>query len=212
MSDSVDDLIRRLAVDAGPVRRLLPPLLRAALWLFGIAGVSAAAVVAFADLPLFMNRAENRMLQLELAGTVLTAVAAVIAAFHLSLPDRSDAWALLPLPPLALWIGSSGYACWRQLVAYGPDGWSLGESADCLQMILGASIPLGIALFLVLRRARPIDPERVALIGGLGVAAVAAVLLQFFHPFDVTFMDLTVHIAAVVLVIVGMRTSARFLG
>jgi len=211
MTDRVDDLIRALAAEAGPVRRLRPPLLRAMLWLAAVAAAAALLVAAFADLPLFASRIEDAKLRLELAGTLLTAIAAVIAAFHLSLPDRSAAWSLLPLPPLALWIGASGYSCWRHWLAYGPDGWSLGESADCFLMILGASLPLGVALTLMLRQARPLAPERVAAVGGLGIAAIAALLLQFFHPFDVTFMDLGVHAVTVGLVILGMRASSRAL-
>jgi hypothetical protein len=211
MTDRVDDLIRALAAEAAPVRRLRPPLLRATLWLAAVAAFATLPIVAFADLPLFATRIGDEKLRLELVGTLLTAIAAVIAAFHLSLPDRSAAWALLPLPPLALWIGASGYSCWRHWLAYGPDGWSLGESVDCFLMILGASLPLGVALTLMLRRARPLAPERVAAVGGLGIAAIAAVLLQFFHPFDVTFMDLGVHAVTVGLVILGMRASSRAL-
>jgi hypothetical protein len=211
MSERVDDLIRALAAEAGPVRRLRPPMQRATAWLLAVVAVAVLAIIGFADLPLFMSRAQDGKLQLELAGTLLTAIAAIVAAFHLSLPDRSAAWSLLPLPPLALWVGASGYSCWRHWLAYGPDGWSLGESAECFLMILGASIPLGLALTLVLRRARPLAPERVAVIGGLGIAAIAALLLQFFHPFDVTFLDLGVHAVTVGLVILGMRASSRAL-
>ena len=35
-----------------------------------------------------------------------------------------------------------------------------------------------------------------ALCGALGVAALAAFILQFFHPFDVTVIDLALHLAA----------------
>jgi len=211
MTDRVDDLIRALAAEAAPVQRLRPPLLRATLWLAAVAAFAALPILAFSDLPLFATRIGDGKLRLELIGTLLTAIAAVIAAFHLSLPDRSAAWTVLPLPPLALWIGASGYSCWRHWLAYGPDGWSLGESADCFLMILGASLPLGVALTLMLRQARPLAPERVAAVGGLGIAAIAAVLLQFFHPFDVTFMDLGVHAVTVGLVILGMRASSRAL-
>lgn len=207
----VDDLIRRLAGDAGPVRRLRPPLTRAALWLFAVAILSAVTVATFADAGLFLSRAADTYLLVELIATLLTGVAAIVAAFHLSLPDRSTGWVLLPLPPLLLWIASSGYSCWRHWLVYGPEGWSLGESADCFRMILGASLPLGVGLFLVVRRARPLAPVPVAIAGGLGIAAISAVLLQFFHPFDVTFLDLGVHIVAVGLVILGSAASSRFL-
>ena len=97
----VDDLIRRLAGDAGPVRRLRPPLTRAALWLFAVAILSAVTVATFADAGLFLSRAADTYLLVELIATLLTGVAAIVAAFHLSLPDRSTGWVLLPLPPLA---------------------------------------------------------------------------------------------------------------
>ena len=62
-------------------------------------------------------------------------------------------------------------------------------------------MPLAAGLFWMLRRARPIAPLPVAALGTLGVAATAAFMLQFFHPFDVTVIDLALHLAAVGLVI-----------
>jgi hypothetical protein len=41
----------------------------------------------------------------------------------------------------------------------------------------------------------------VALLGGLGTAAAAAFLLQFFHPFAVTFIDLAIHLLSIALVV-----------
>ena len=213
MSEATDRLIGRLVAEAAPVRRLRPPLVRAGLWLLAVAAAGAIAILLFSDLQVFERRAQDPKLVLELIGTFLTGIAAVIAAFHLSLPDRSPAWVLAPLPPLALWVLSSGYSCYRHWIAIGPGGWRLGESADCFRFILAVSVPLGIALLLVLRRARPLAPLPVAAVGGLGVAGLAAFLLQFFHPFDVTFMDLGVHLAAVAVVVAvaslagGRRTA-----
>jgi hypothetical protein len=62
-------------------------------------------------------------------------------------------------------------------------------------------LALGVGLMLALRRARSLSPVLPAAVGGLGVAALAAFLLQFFHPFDVTFMDLGLHLAAVAIVV-----------
>jgi hypothetical protein len=212
MSEPLDDLIEKLAADGRRVRRLAPPMTRAMLWLGAVLLVSALAVWSFADLPLFMSRIDDAKLRLELAGTVLTGIAAIVAAFHLSLPDRPTTWAWLPVPPLVLWVASSGYACWQHWIRFGPEGWTLGESADCFRLLLGVSLPLGAALLLVLSHARPLNPTPVAIAGGLGVAAIAAVLLQFFHPFDVTFMDLGVHAVAVGLVILAARMSSGLLG
>jgi len=210
VNEATDRLIGRLVAEAAPVRRLRPPLVRAALWLVAVAAVGALAVALFSDLATFERRAQDPKLVLELIGTLLTGVAAVIAAFYLSLPDRSGAWALLPLPPLALWIASSGYSCYRHWITFGPDGWALGESGQCFRFILAVSVPLGIALFLLLRKARPLAPVRVAAVGGLGVAGLAAFLLQFFHPFDVTVLDLATHLAAVGLVVAVCSVAGRW--
>lgn len=209
MTERTERLIERLAADAQPVRRLRPPMLRAALWLLAVAAIAGAGIVLFAHLDVFARRAQDPKLAVELAATLLTGIVAVIAAFHLSLPDRSPWWGLLPLPLLALWIASSGYSCYRHWISVGPDGWELGESVQCFRFILAVSVPLGISLLWLLRRAAPLTPVRVAAVGGLGVAAIAAFLLQFFHPFDVTYMDLGVHLVAVGIVIAAASLVER---
>jgi hypothetical protein len=44
---------------------------------------------------------------------------------------------------------------------------------------------------------------------GLGVASLAAFLLQFFHPFDVTVIDLGLHLAGIATVVILARAAAR---
>jgi len=198
---STSELISALAASAAPVQRLRPPAQCALLWLTVVAALGATGILLFANLHVFIQRAADPKLALELAGTLMTAIAATFAAFHLSLPDRSRAWLLAPLPFLALWIGASGYSCYRHWLRYGPQGWALGESTHCFVFIVGFSIPLGLSLWWLLRRARPIAPIPVALTGGLAIASSAAFLLQFFHPFDVTVTDLALHLSAVLVVI-----------
>jgi len=209
VSEETAQLIERLAAEARPVTRLRPPALRAASWLIIVAAIIVAAILMFANLAVFAQRARDPKLVYELLGTLLTGAASVLAAFHLSLPDRGRSWALLPLPPLALWIASSGYACYRHWIIFGPTGWELGESAHCLRFILGWSVPLALSLVVVLRRAAPLAPMGVAALGGLGVAAIAAFALQFFHPFDVTFVDLAVHLGAVCIVVLAIAATER---
>ena len=140
-------------------------------------------------------------LWLAVAGSTLTAGLAGLAAFELSLPDRSRLWALLPLPALALWIGASGMGCARTWLIPGPHEASSGETRLCLTMIVGFSIPLSLVTFAMLRRGRSLSPTLTGTIAGLAVAAAAATLLNFFHPYDVTLDDLLVHAVAVVIVV-----------
>ncbi len=207
--EATERLIERLAADAKPVRRLAPPLHRAMAWLLAVGVASAVAIGAFANLDLCAERLSDPRCALEVAATLLTGIAAVIAAYHLCLPDRPVGWALLPLPFVGLWLASSSYGCWAHWTSAGSVGGEWGESAHCFVFILGASVPLGVTLFLLLYRAVPLAPLRVALMGGLGVAGIAAFLLQFFHPFDVTFLDLGVHLAAITLVIFAASITAR---
>jgi hypothetical protein len=205
------ELIEALAADAEPVRRLAPPLARAGLWLAGFLLLVGVVTWATGAWPLMLQRLQATRFALEMSATFLTGVAAVIAAFYLSLPDRSRFWMLLPLPTLALWLASSGYGCYRNWIESGPQGWRLGRSSDCFVFIITLSIPVAIALYAVLRRARPLDPLPVMALGGLGVAGLAAAVLQFYHPFDVTIVDLAVHIAAVLIVVVAMIIGGRTL-
>ena len=140
-------------------------------------------------------------MRLAVAGSILTAVLAAVAAFQLSLPDRKAAWALLPLPAVLLWIGASGMGClrsWTGAETYaGPDV----DSQNCLFFILGISLPLSLLLFVMLRRGFSLRPNLTAIIGGLACASTAAALLNLFHPYDVAATDLAVHALAVAIVI-----------
>lgn len=100
-------LIDELASGLAPVHRLPPPGVRALIW--------CMAVVALGLILFFLRGTEGLSARLGVAdicyaalGTVLTAVAAALAAFETSVPDRSATWALLPLPPLYFGWGLVG--------------------------------------------------------------------------------------------------------
>jgi hypothetical protein len=181
------------------------------LWLAAAGVAIALAVILFADTGTFLRRASDAKLAVELIATLATGIAGAFAAFELSLPDRSPRWLLLPIPGLAIWIAASGYSCYRHWLSFGPAGWEIGESAHCFAFILAAGIPLSLSLLVLLRRAAPFAPIPTALAGGIAAAAIAAFALQFFHPFDVTFMDLGVHLVAVTIVVLAVTTAEGLL-
>lgn len=205
-----DDLIAQLSASAAPVKRLAPPMLRAVLWLLIVTGIAGVAILLRANLVVFAARASDPRMALELFATLATGVAGVIAAFHLSLPDRSRAWALLPLPFALLWMATTGVGCWLDWAEQTKRGWALGQSAYCFKFLLGIGAPMAGLLLLGLRRAYPLQPRLVASVGAVGVAGLAAFVLQFFHPFDVTIMDLGTHLAALLILIVVFSLSGRF--
>lgn len=194
----IANLIDTLTQELQPVGRLRAPLLRAALWL-GVVAAVAAVMAGIADLTALGRRLLVAPdMWLAVVGSILTAVAATIAAFQLSLPDRSARWAWLPLPAALLWVGASGAGCFRT-------AWTGGEgfrhSLDCLVFVIVVSLPLSILLTVMLRRGYALRPGLVAIVGGLASAAAAATLLNFFHPFDAIVTDLLVHVGAIALVV-----------
>lgn len=200
-----DRLIRGLAADLKPVRRLRPPLLRAAGWLVAVAAI-ALGLAAFANLDaMWLRITAAPDMWLAVLGSTLTAVFAAIAAFELSLPDAPRAWAALPLPAALMWIAASGLGCLRTWLIPQTHVASLGEARDCLIFIVSLSVPLSALLLWMLRRGCPLQPGLTAAVGGLAVAAAAATLLNFFHPYDAAATDLSVHAFAVALVIAANR-------
>lgn len=206
-----EQLIASLAATASPVRPLAPPLWRGlgALTLFATAG--AVLILLFGDPPGLALRYSGRepLMMLEMGAMLLTGTLAVLGAFFVSIPGRSRRWLVAPLPSFAVWIGLSGLGCYQDFVRTGIGGWAPGHSVDCLTFLLGAGVLFGLPLLWRLSRASPVDPLPVASLGGLGAAALAAFLLQFFHPFALTAIDLAVHILAVLLIVMATALSRR---
>jgi hypothetical protein len=212
MSDAIGDDDRRLdrlmgdlVADLAPVEPLAPPWARASGWL-GLVLAVAVGLAALANLPALQHRLmATPDMWLSVAGSALTAVLAAVAAFQLGLPDRAPTWAVLPLPGLALWIGASGLGCARAWLIPGTHDASLAETKDCMMFIVGLSVPLSVVMVAMLRRGYSLYPSLTGALAGLAVAAAAATLLVFFHPFDAAVTDLAVHALAVGLVVLANR-------
>ena len=202
---SVDAMIEGLTEDLRPTGRLMSPGLRALAWL-GLVTAAAAVLASFSDLSDIVYRLHYVPdMWLAVIGSVLTTILAAVATFQLSLPDRSPGWALLPLPGLAVWIAASGMGCLRAWVIPDMHPASLEEAKTCFTFIVALSVPLSIVTVLMVRRAFPMRPNLTAATGGVAVAAAAATLLNFFHPYDVGATDLVVHVVAIGLVILANR-------
>ena len=143
---NTEQLIDSLSRGLEPVRPLPPPARRALLWLAAAALVIGVVLLRFANLAAFASRYAEPRMALECAATLLTGITAIVAAFHLSLPDRTSLWRYAPLPPLALWIATSGLGCLQYGVGLGPAGARFGESVRCFMFIVVASVPLAVLL------------------------------------------------------------------
>ena len=202
MRRTTNDLIAALAADVPPVRRLKPPWLRAVGWLALLLAISSVAIGLFADIPDFVRRTGTVLAASAWFASLLTGATAIMAAANLSLPDRSRRWAMVPLPFLLLWIGLSGVGCW----GFGPQ--PHGDSHECFLFLLGTGLPITAFLFWRLRQAHPLQVSLVAVCGALGAAGISAAVLQFFHPFQITWLDLAAHLAAASLLLAIGAISA----
>ena len=206
------ELIDILCADAKPVRRLRPPLVRAALWLLFAGLVLVVLAALLGTRPDLAERLRQPTFVGALAGALLTGVLAAVAAFYLSLPDRSRSWLLLPLPALLLWIATIGYGCLTDWVSIAPDGVRLGTTLECFATRALASLPQTMALLVMLRHAARLYPTTVAMMGGLASAGIAATALSLFHELDASVMVLlwNLGVAALIIALGGIFGRSLF--
>jgi hypothetical protein len=199
-----EQLIDRLATGLQPVRRLPPPGLQALLWCALAVLVIGLAVAVHGLRHDLAQRMALPQEAVQFLASIATGLAAALAAAMLARPDRSPAWALLPMAPLVLWLGGLGWGCFADLDRMGPGALAMGTSWGCLKFILLMGTPLTVALYLLLRHAGPVRPLPVLLLGGLASAALCSAGLSLFHHLDAMLMVLVWHGGAVaVLVVLG---------
>lgn len=205
------ELIDLLAQHATPVRRLRPPLARAALWLLVAGLLFALLAIAHGLRPDWQQQAARPIFAIGIAASLATGVLAAVSAFLISLPDRSRRWALLPVPTLLVWLSTVGYGCLTDWVSIGPDGMHLDETARCFATMMLVSLPLSLAMYVMLRHAARLRPTAVTLIGSVAVAALTAAALSLFHPLDATVLVLASNFGVAVLILsIGGMLARRF--
>ncbi len=204
------DLIESLVANAAPVRRLRPPVARAVGWLLFAALMLALLAVSHEVRPDLALRLRQPEFVIGIAASLATGVLAAIASFLLSIPDRSRAWLLLPLPALFVWVSTIGYGCLINWVSLQPGSLAFGNEAGCLALLVLTGVPLSLAMLIMLRHAALLAPTAVAISGGLAVAAVTATALSIFHNHDASAIILIWNFGtAVLLVALGGLTGRR---
>ena len=202
-------LIDLLAADARPVRRLRPPPMRALLWLVFAAFVLALLALGHgtrADLALRMS---EPLFVVGIAASLSTGILAALASFMLNVPDRSRGWALLPVPALIVWVSTIGYGCLTRWVEIGPDGLHAGDTARCFATLMLTSLPLSLALLIMLRNGSLLRPTAVTITASLAVAAITASTMLLIHDLNATVMILLWNVgAAAVIVVAGGVVAA----
>jgi hypothetical protein len=195
------DLIESLAADATPVKRLRPPVLRAGVWLLFAAFILALLAIGHGVRADLAERLQRPIFVVGLGASMLTGALAAIAAFILSLPDRSRLWALLPMPALLVWVSTISYGCLTDWVSFEPSGVQMGEAVRCFATLVLTSLPLSFAMLIMLRYAAALQPTMVTMVGGVAVAAITASALSLFHNLDATVMVLIWNLGSAALIV-----------
>ena len=179
-----DDLILSLSQDARPVRRLAPPSRRALGWFsLAVPAVAAIALVMGLRADLDLRMAEPAFV-IQLIACGLTALCAAIAGLALTIPGTPRPWALLPVPPMLVWLGGFGRQCVLEWLA--PQSGELlnGPHLHCLPDIAVITALPTAVLLLMLRRGACFEPRLPVMLGGLAAAALAHGGLSLAHPED----------------------------
>ncbi|MGE0417236.1 MAG: NrsF family protein [Acetobacteraceae bacterium] len=205
-----DHLIERLVAEAAPVRRLQPPMMRAAGWIalaVAVGGIMLWSHGLRRDLPI---RLRDTTFLIGLGAAMLTGILAVVAALTASLPDRSRHWLWLPLPAVVLWLSTITGGCLLGWVGMSGNAVPFAAVLQCLEVLAVTTLPLSAALFWLLRPLARVMPTGAAAMASLAVAAFAAATLNLIHPFNSSALILASNFGAAALVWAVDASLARF--
>ena len=202
MARSVDteQLIRTLALDVEPVRPLGRPSLRAAAWAAGAVLYLGVLILVMSPRDDLGARIQDPRFLIEQLAALLMGVTAAAAALASVVPGFPRRVLLLPLAPLAAWLGVIGFGAVQDIQLSGL-GAGLFLQADwrCVATILaGAAVP-AVAMVRMLRRGAPLTPHLTAGLGGLAAAGLGNLGVCLFHPHSSNLVLLIWHAGTVLL-------------
>jgi len=198
---STNELISSLSDRLRPVRRLWPPTWRALGWiLLATAAIGALTLIRGLRGDI-LTQLGDPAYRVQVAGAWLTGAGATFAAFNVSLPDRSRLWLLVPVPFGLLWLTGFAYGCLGDWIAIPAGALIIADSVRCLETIIMASVPLSLALWLMLRRNKPLQPAGIAWIGGLAIAGFADTAHLLIHVVQASLLVLLINLVPVAFII-----------
>jgi hypothetical protein len=178
---------------------LASPWRRTLNWLVVALAFAAAMVWAIGPRPDMAERLTETRFLYEQGAALATAIAAVVAALALTMPDASRLWRLAPVIPGAAWLGTLGVGCFRDWSQMGPQGLLLTPDPACFGYIaIIGSLPL-LVLVLMLRQGAPLRPNWTLGLAALAAAAMGNFALRLFHMQDAALMVLVWQVGAVAL-------------
>ncbi|MDE2133846.1 MAG: DUF1109 family protein [Alphaproteobacteria bacterium] len=191
-------MILQLASEPAPVRHLRSPMTRTAIWLAISLPWVFAIVFVMGLRPDLRAQMSNAHWLIEQGAALATALMAAMAAFCAGVPGRPRWEHLLPLLPLAVWLGALGQDCLQGWISYGSAGLTLHPDWQCLPGIIMVGMGPAVAMAAMILRGAPLAPMTTTALGALAAGGLAEVGLRLFHQVDASLMVLVWQAGTVV--------------
>ncbi len=207
-----EDLIRELASDVQPVRRLAHPGWRVLFWLSLSLVYVTGVVLIMGPRPDIAAKLGEPRFAVEVMAAFLTGVMAAAAAFCAGCPGRPVWERFAALPMLALWLASLGSGCWHDWLRAGAEGIVVQVDFVCFPAIVLIGLIPGALIFSMIRRGAPLAPVTTTAMAALAAAALGAAALRLFHTQDASIMILVWQFGSVaVLTALGALAGRKML-
>ena len=197
MNADTDRLIRRLAEKVEPVRPLPHPWVRTAVWL--ALSIPCIAVIVLLMRPrhdLALRMFEARYV-IEQSSALAAGLIAAAAAFASTVPAYNRKFLLLPLLPLALWLGTLGHGCFQDWIHSVPGGLVVRPDWMCFPVIALIGAVPALTMVAMLRRGAPLTPHLTSALGGLAAAGLGSFGLRLTESQDASVMVLVWQVGSV---------------
>src|SRR6185312_10957526 len=200
-----ESLIDALSRSAGPVKRPLPTLVRAAVWT-GVAlpcGVLATLFLHHGWTDWSQPGAIWPMITLVLS--LVLGTLGIVTAFDLGIAGRKVAGPRLFVPLVLAWLAASLLS-----IAVSPDPIGrFGSGSYCYRFMILASLPMIPLAILALRRTRALRPDKTLAAAGFGIAFMTSGLLMLCHSIDEQVIDFSMHLAAAATIVAATVVLGR---
>ena len=182
---NTDTLIKALAADLAPVRRLSQPGKRLTVWVLVAFPLSLllGALVEGQNIMLAFDRISDPRLVAELAAILATALTAGYAALSSAQPGRSPHMWVLPVVPFLVWLGLVGESCFTLWVKIG-DQINFAPEWVCVPSVMATGAVPTLVIVLMIKRGTILNAPLTAMLATLAAAALGAVGLRLFHQPD----------------------------
>ena len=208
-----EDLIVELAGSSGPWTPLASLRVRATRWLLLAFALCGVALIAIGPRKDFLAAIQDPFFVAAAVVLIAVGLIAASAAFVLSVPgaERTSAWRvgaiLLAVGWALMFVGRliAGGDAWTRLAAF-PNHWG------CVSRITALSLLSGVALYVMLRRAAPLQRAWSSALATLAATGFAAAATHIMCPVDDPAHHIASHVLPVTLLaIVGTVVGRRWL-